>query len=221
MAILCIPWTMIDRESCYPLIRIYCRWVRFSLAILVGLKSQIRGAVPSGDVLICSKHQSFLDILILCSVLDRPRFVMKKQMATVPIVGYFAKRIGCISVDRGKKRLAMKQLLKGTKKGLVDGGQLVIFPQGTRVNPGAKLPYKIGAGLIYETFNLSCIPVATNVGIFWPRRAFFRKRGLAIMEFLPAIRPGLSSSEFMERIEVVVETRSDQLMQEAVDIAVR
>jgi 1-acyl-sn-glycerol-3-phosphate acyltransferase len=60
-----------------------------------------------------------------------------------------------------------------------------------------------------------CVPVATNVGVLWPKRGILRKRGLAVVEFLPAITPGLTSTDFMARLEREVETASDALMLEA------
>ncbi|MCY4260567.1 MAG: 1-acyl-sn-glycerol-3-phosphate acyltransferase, partial [Rhodobacteraceae bacterium] len=184
MALVFIPWALIDRSASYTGIRYYSRWVRWSAAVLVALRSEIRGEIPTGDVLICAKHQSFFDILIMTSVLERPRFVMKKQLLLMPIVGYFARRIGCIAVDRGRKRHAINQLLSGAQDMEGQVGQLVIYPQGTRVKPGVQMPYKVGVAILYESLDCICVPVATNVGIYWPRAAILRKPGLAVLEFL-------------------------------------
>ena len=215
LSLVFIPWTLVDRNASYRGIRIYSHWVRWSASTIVNLRSEIRGEVPTGEVLICGKHQSFFDILILLSVLDCPRFVMKKQMVAMPIVGFFARKIGCIAVDRGRKRHAIRQLLGGLETDEGSGGQLVIFPQGTRVIPGVSMPYKIGAAILYEALEVPCIPVATNVGVFWPRVAIMRKPGLAVIEFMPALEPGLDMDTFMPTIEHRIESRSDQLMEEA------
>lgn len=215
MSLLYIPMSLINQEWTFRGIRNYCLWVRFSAHHLVGLKTEIRGIPPQDEVLVCSKHQSFFDILILCSILPRPRFVMKKQLRNAPIVGYFARKIGCVVVDRGKKKLAISQLKQGVNTSRSEDSQLVIFPQGTRVAPNKKMPYKIGAYVIYEMLNKPCIPVATNVGCFWPRRAILRKPGVAVLEFLPPIELGLAQGDFMQTIETVIEENTNNLIGEA------
>ena len=214
MSLLYIPMSLISQEWTFSGIRNYCLWIRFSAHHLVGLKTEIRGIPPQDEVLVCSKHQSFFDILILCSILPRPRFVMKKQLRNAPIVGYFARKIGCVVVDRGKKKLAINQLKQGVNTSRSEDSQLVIFPQGTRVAPNKKMPYKIGAYVIYEMLNKPCIPVATNVGCFWPRRAILRKPGVAVLEFLPPIELGLPQGDFMQTIETVIEENTNKLIGE-------
>jgi 1-acyl-sn-glycerol-3-phosphate acyltransferase len=91
----------------------------------------------------------------------------------------------------------------------------VIYPQGTRVAPGVSMPYKIGTGLLYEQLGQPCIPVAANVGVFWPKRAILRKPGLAVVEFLDPIAPGLPKDQFMKLMSAAIEDRSNALMAEA------
>ena len=93
--------------------------------------------------------------------------------------------------------------------------QLVIYPQGTRVAPGARLAFKVGAGVLYDRMGVPCVPAATNAGVFWGRRSAYRRPGLAVVEFLEQIPPGLPVAEFMGRVEETVETASDRLMREA------
>lgn len=206
---------LINRNGAYAGVHIFCKWVRLTARLLVGLKSEIRGEVPAGEVIIAAKHQSFFDIIILCSVLPQPKFVMKRELIYTPILGQFALRIGCIAVDRGKKGAAIARLKEDAARSALIPGQMVVYPQGTRVAPGGKKPYKIGVGLLYEQFNQPCIPVATNVGLFWPRHGIMRQPGLAVVEFLATLPPGIAVDEFMRKIETQVEQASHALMHEA------
>lgn len=215
MAVAYFPFALMHRRYAFHALQTYCRYVRFSARWLIGLRTEIRGEVPQGEVLIASKHQSFLDIILIVSVAPRFKFIMKKQILWTPIVGFFAKRIGCIAVDRGKRGVAIKQMVADVKSSGQEPSQLIIFPQGTRVAAGAHLPYKIGTAVLYEQTGQACVPAATNVGVFWPRHGFYRKRGLAVLEFLPVIEPGLSKDAFMERLETDIERGSDALMVEA------
>jgi 1-acyl-sn-glycerol-3-phosphate acyltransferase len=211
--LLFLPLSMVERKWAYRAIRTYCRYVRWSASWMIGLKSEIRGPVPDGEVLIASKHQSFFDVLMLVSVLPRPKFIVKKELRFVPFVGFYSRRIGCIYVDRGKRSAAIKSMVKGVNDSSLPG-QLIIFPQGTRVAAGKKMPYKIGAGVLYEKTGQAMIPASTNVGAFWPRHGLLRKPGLAVLEFLPEIAPGVPIKEAMQILEQRVEGSSDALLVE-------
>lgn len=208
------PGALLDRRIARQGVRAWCRTVRWLARTVAGLDSEVRGEVPQDEVLVAAKHQSFFDIIILLSVLPRPRFVMKKELERAPILGWYARRIGCVSVDRGKKGQAIQAMLAGARAGQDGVGQLVIYPQGTRVAPGAHLPYKVGSGVLYGELGVPCVPVACNVGVFWARHSLYRKPGRAVVEFLAPIPPGLPLRAFMQELEARVETRSNQLMGE-------
>jgi 1-acyl-sn-glycerol-3-phosphate acyltransferase len=215
MAVFFTPWALVDRKGAFAGVHNYCRWVRWTARLMVGLRSEVRGKVPEGEALIASKHQSFFDIILICSVAPRPKFIMKRELIRAPILGWYALRIGCVPVDRGKRGAAIAQMMDGVAKGQAEPGQLIIYPQGTRVAPGAERAYKVGTGLLYAQLGQPCIPAATNVGVFWPRHGIYRKPGLAVVEFLPEIAPGMAVEPFMAELERVVEGASDRLMAEA------
>jgi 1-acyl-sn-glycerol-3-phosphate acyltransferase len=210
----CMPAAIFSRDAAYWVMRNYSRSSIWLLRVICGVRTEVRGQVPTGEVLVASKHQSFLDILMLSAVLPRFKFIMKKELVWVPILGFYALRIGATPVNRGKRSEAMKSMVARMDKERRDPGQVVIYPQGTRVAPGVKAPYKIGAGVLYERFGLPCVPAATNVGVFWGRRKLLKKPGLAVIEFLDPIPAHVPLREFMRLIEDRVETASDALLAE-------
>ena len=114
MFILALFWTPIvlfRKDAAFDAVHSYCRWVRASAAFLVGLRSEIRGEVPQDEVIIAAKHQSFFDIIMIVSVVPRPKFIMKKELLWAPILGWYARKIGCVPVDRGKRSEAMKKMV--------------------------------------------------------------------------------------------------------------
>jgi 1-acyl-sn-glycerol-3-phosphate acyltransferase len=215
MGVLFAPMALWSVDGAYRAVKIYCATVLWLLRAICGLSTEVRGAVPTGQVLLAAKHQSFLDILILVHHLPRPKFVMKQELRWAPVFGLYAMRIGSTPVNRGAKSRAMKDMIAHAERAEAAPRQLVIYPQGTRVLPGARLPYKIGAGVLYERFGEPCVPAATNVGVFWSRRSGLRRPGLAVVEFLEPIPPGLPVPEFMARIEATIEAASDRLMRAA------
>lgn len=210
-----MPAAIVSRKGALAGCKAYCRWVRWTARWMVGLRTEVRGTPPDGQVLIASKHQSFLDILLIFSELPAGRFIMKREILWTPVIGLYGMRIGCVPVDRGKRGAAIKKMVEDVARGAQTPGQLIIYAQGTRVAPGAKMPYKIGTAVLYEQMGVPCVPAATNVGVFWPKRGIHRKPGLAVVEFLPAIAPGLDRDGFMTRLENDVENASNALMREA------
>ncbi|MGR3723323.1 lysophospholipid acyltransferase family protein [Abyssibius alkaniclasticus] len=215
MGILFAPAAIYSRGGAYWAIKVYCRTVFWVLRILCGLKVEFRGEVPQGEVIVVSKHMSFLDVMMHAYALPRVKFVMKRQLRYAPILGLYGMRIGSAPVARGKKGSAVRKLVRDVESDKENAGQLVIYPQGTRVLPGSDKPYKVGAGVLYTRMGQDCVPAATNTGVFWARRSPYRYPGTAVVEYLPMIERGLKLDEFMKRLEDVVETRSNALMREA------
>ncbi len=211
----CLPIALWSRSGAFWVIKRYCGFAFWLFRVTCGLKVEFRGTVPTGEVLVCSKHMSFLDILMLAYKLPRVKFIMKRELIWAPVIGVYGWRIGCPPVARGKKGGAIKQMVEHIKADKHHDGQTVIFPQGTRVLPGAERPYKVGAGVLYTQMNQTCVPAATNCGVFWARRSPVIKPGTAVLEFLDPIPPGMELRPFMEKIEDVIESNSNRLMREA------
>ena len=210
-----LPAALINPDGATRAAHAYCRWVRFSLRLMCGLNTQVRGLPPRLEALVAAKHQSFLDIILIYGSVPRAKFIMKDELRYAPILGWYALRLGCVPVKRGARGTAITKMMTDAKSGQQRPGQLVIYPQGTRVAPGDVKPYKIGTAALYAQLGQPCYPVAANVGVFWPKRGILRKPGLATIEFLAPIEPGLSNAEFMSRLEQAVESGSNRLMAEA------
>ena len=215
IGLLFAPWAMFSKRGAYTACKSYAGWCMWTASWLIGLRCEVRGPVPNGEVLVAAKHQSFLDIMMIFHALPRAKFIMKREILWTPVIGQYTKRMQMIAVDRGKRGKAISQMLADVDAGRIEPGQIVIYPQGTRVAPGAYLPYKVGTAVLYGQLEQPCIPVATNAGYFWPRRGLFRRPGVAVVEFLPAIAPGIEKEAFVKQLETTVEAASDALLAEA------
>lgn len=214
-ALLYLPWMIVSPHGAVAACHAYCRYVKFLARVMVGLKTEVRGTPPTGQVLVAAKHQSFLDIFMIYDAIPHGKFIMKQQLMYAPILGQYAYRLGCVPVNRGKKGKAIAKMLADVKKGEALPGQLVIYSQGTRLAPGVKKPYKVGTAVLYEQMNTDCYPVSTNAGVFWPRHGIYRKPGTAVVDFLPVIEAGLEKDAFLKRLETEVEASSEALLDEA------
>jgi len=199
------PAALASRRMTVLLVRTWCRTMLFLLRGICGTKTQIRGRAPSGNCIVASKHQSFLDVILLAATLDSPRFVMKQELRLAPIFGWYAQRLGCIAIDRSRGRDALDRILLGMETQGEELGQLVIYPQGTRVAPGSRKPYRAGAAIAASHGGLPCIPTATNAGVFWERNSFLRHPGTAVLEFLEPLAAGMSTEEAVAELEARIE----------------
>lgn len=215
IGLLWLPAALRSRQGAANGCRAWANFAMWTARWMVGIKVEVRGTPPTEECLIAAKHQSFLDIIMIYNAVPHGKFVMKKELMKAPVLGWYARQINCVPVDRGKRAEAVKQMVQDVEAGRADPGQLVIYPQGTRILPGVKADYKVGSAILYRELNQPCYPVACNVGLFWPRRGIMRRPGLAVVDFLEPIQPGLEQSEFLATLEERIETRSDALAAEA------
>jgi len=215
LGIVYFPWALFSRRGAFAACKAYCRWVIWTASWMVGLKCEVRGEVPTDEVIVAAKHMSFLDIILIFNAIPAGKFIMKREILYTPIIGQYGYRIGCVPVNRGKRGKAIKKMVADVAKGVQHPGQLVIYSQGTRVAPGVKKPYKVGTHVLSDETGQDVVPVATNAGVFWPKRGVMRQKGTAVVEFMPRIPAGLDRDNFMAQLEEEVEVRSNELMREA------
>jgi len=147
-----------------------------------------------GAALIASQHQSAFDTLIWLRLVPRVAYVFKAELARIPLFGSLLVPAGQIPVDRGASFSAVRSLLRGADRAKADGRQIVIFPEGTRVAPGIEAELRPGIAALAARTGLPVIPVATDSGQRWGRRAFRKTPGVIhIVVGLP-IPAGLSQT---------------------------
>ena len=204
------------RDGANQVATIWCGHLLAAARLWLGLRYEVRGSLPPGDLLIGAKHQSFFDILILAHLAPQRAFIMKKQILNVPIMGWFAYKVGCIPIDRSRGSEAMKVMVDGVRAAMARGlGQLIVYPEGTRTAPGTKRRYKAGIGVLAENTGLPVVPVATNVGLFWNKRGWPIRPGTGVIQILSPMPAGLNATDLVEQLEARVEAASDALMAEA------
>lgn len=208
------PWAMVSKRGAYAGCHAYAGWVIWTAGWMVNMRCEVRGTPPAGECLVASKHQSFLDILMIYHALPLAKFIMKNQLRWAPVLGQYARKMEMIFVDRGKRGAAIAKMVRDVETGRREPGQIVIYPQGTRSAPGTKMPYKVGTAVLYEQLGQPCIPVATNAGVFWPRRGLYRRPGVVVVEFLEPIPSGMDRASFLALLEQQIEAASERLLKE-------
>lgn len=213
-----MPFLMLPRRFCLKLVRV---WARTSLALLdlvCGLRVEFRGLhlLPKGGVILAVKHQSFLETIALVTVLDDFAYVLKKELAAIPLFGWYIRATQQVAVDREQGAGAMPRLQSAVCEKLGLGRQVVIFPEGTRRAVGTPPIYKSGVALLCSRCDVPCTPVALNTGLFWPRHGIKRRSGTVVIEFLAPIAPGQDKRGFMRALQGAIEPATDALVAEAI-----
>jgi len=183
-------------------------YVIIIVRIFLNTKVEFKGIenIPKTEkYFVASAHQSMFETFALQSVLDYPVFILKKELLKIPLFGLYLKKIKSIEIVRGtttKDNLnffdKVANIIKNEKR------PLLIFPQGTRVKFDDRVPFKKGAGRIYEALNISCVPVALNSGKVWPKQGIVKYPGKITVSFLEPIKPGLNRDEFIKNLETKI-----------------
>lgn len=217
VATACLPLWLLPRKATQLGARLWTRGLLAWLAVTCNLRHRIVGRehIPAGGAIVASKHQSAWDTLIFHTILDDTIFVLKRELFRVPLVGWCMKRSGAIGVDRSAGFRAIKLMMPLVHRALAEGGQVIVFPEGTRTALGAHNPYQPGIAAIYQHAEAPVIPVALNSGVFWGRRSFLKQPGVITLEFLPPIPPGMNRKVFMKELETRIETATQRLCEEA------
>ncbi|MDX2233958.1 MAG: lysophospholipid acyltransferase family protein [Hyphomonadaceae bacterium] len=194
--------------------RLWARLTVWGLRWIVGARVQFRGLekIPAGACILACKHQSMLDTLVPFLMVDSPAFVLKQELLNAPVLGWYAQAMGMIPIDREAHASALKKLMRAARPARDAGRQIVIFPEGTRQNPGVRGDWKPGVAALYRDLGVPCVPVALDTGRVWAARGLIRRPGVATFEVLEPIPPGLSREAFMETLVTRIESASEALL---------
>ncbi|GAA5116301.1 1-acyl-sn-glycerol-3-phosphate acyltransferase [Luteolibacter yonseiensis] len=158
--------------------------------------------------IVAPNHTSLWDVVFIIARLPCAVCVMKKQILTNPVLGGGARLAGYIAND------GMKRVMRDASKSLADGGQLLMFPEGTRTRPDARWinPLKGGCAIISKRTGVPVYPIFIRSDTrflqkgwpLWRRPVFPIHMRFDVGE--PMVpEPGESSQEFTARLAAVYE----------------
>jgi 1-acyl-sn-glycerol-3-phosphate acyltransferase len=213
-----LPTMLFGRRAVFALARLWGAISVWLLDKICGLRLEYRGVenIPPGAILIAAKHQSFLETFALLKYAPDFAIILKRQLTYVPLFGLYLIVSKQIAIDRARGRQALQQIAGAARPVFAAGRQVFIYPEGTRRLPGAPPRYKQGVTALYMETGVACLAVAVNTGLFWRRHGFLRRPGVAVIEYLPVIAPGLDRAAFSKRLQSTIETACDRLNTEAI-----
>ena len=185
--------------------KIMGHWSRFCLEFFLSTKIVIKGSenlIRNEKFFIACSHQSMFETFYLQTIFNSPIFILKKELLSIPIFGWYLKKIKSISIDRNKINKENLDFYEKIKKSLESTDRpIIIFPQATRVAANDRSKFKKGASRIYETLNIKCQPVAINSGNVWPKSGMLIANKTLTISILKPIDSGLDSKQFLEILQ--------------------
>jgi 1-acyl-sn-glycerol-3-phosphate acyltransferase len=225
-AILALPlllWP--SRKPLMRWIRGYSRVMVHLMRLFGGVELEVRGRhyLPQGACIIAAKHQSWGDGFCMFAQFDDLAFISGDHLDKLPLIGRILRKMGAVMVAScGGVESRAKLSDASIGRAGEEGRPILIYPEGRLVPVGMMAPYKKGVFHMAESLNCSVIPVATNLGLYWPRDEWALKSGLAVIEFLEPIEPlsvsGLSKDAFMAELEQRIEAASLALLPKGFEV---
>ena len=190
-------------------------WAGFCLKMILSVKIEVLGKeniIQSKKFFIAASHQSMFETFYIQTIFKSPIFILKRELTLIPIFGWYLKKIGSITIKRNKVSKDNLSFFDNIHK-IVNKSErpLIIFPQGTRVKPEERPPFKKGAARIYDELKISCQPVAINSGYVWPKKGFKKPDKKITISILPLIDSNLDKDEFVKHLEKKIYSELDKI----------
>lgn len=173
------------------------RWV-------LGIRTEIDGALSSGAVLYAIKHESMFETIDMPRMFNLPAVVTKRELFDIPCWGTAAKAYGMIPVDRDAGASGLRAMIALARQMQADQRPIVIFPEGTRVRHGETVPLQSGFAGLYKLLGLPVVPIAVNSGKLTPKGKPWWHSGVMTYKVGETIPPGLPREEVEARVHAAI-----------------
>lgn len=176
-------WPLLPYRWRYPLINRWNRFLMFWLRVCCNIRVEIRGdkRVDLQPYVVMAKHQSTWETLFLQFYFEPIATILKKELLRIPFFGWGLAALRPIAIDRRNRTRAMRDVKTKSVAALKDGINVMVFPEGTRTQPGQKASYaRSGADIACAT-GRPIIPIAHNAADCWPHKHYLKYPGTITM----------------------------------------
>jgi 1-acyl-sn-glycerol-3-phosphate acyltransferase len=212
-----LPTLLMPRWGAVLLAQSWARSSIWLMRVVCNTRVDYRGVekIPKGPLIVASKHQSMWETFALLQFFPEPLYILKRELKWIPFFGWYLIKTDMIGVVRGAGGRSLIEMARRAGEEVRRGRQLIIFPEGTRTAVDAPPRYKTGVAQVYVDCGVTCLPVAVNSGLFWPRRNFMRYPGTLVVEFLDPLPPGLTRDQFIKQVSTVIDQATNRLVEAA------
>lgn len=197
--------------------RIVRGWARLMLVLvehICGIRYRVLGAehIPSEPCVILSKHQSAWETMAFQAIFPPQVQVIKRELLWIPFFGWGLAMVSPIAIDRAAGIRALKQMVEQGKDRLKRGFWVIVYPEGTRMAPGARGKYQTGGAAIAVHAGAPVVPVAHDAGKYWRRKTFLKYPGTITVSIGDAIDSrGMKAEALTRQVEAWIESEMPRL----------
>ena len=200
--------TAFGNDPTRSLVRSWADFHHLLARAILGIRTEVEGAIPDGAVLIAVKHESMFETLEMERIADTPVIVLKRELSQIPAFGWLTRRYGVIAVDRSAGPAALREMVAAGKEAVASGRSIIIYPEGTRVPAGRSPKLRSGFAGLYRALGLPVVPVAVDSGKLWTR-GLLKKAGTVHFRIGETIPPGLKRDEIEARVHAAINALND------------
>jgi len=163
--------------------------------------TDVKGQEDPDAQMFLLNHQSDLDIALMETLSPRDlAWVAKKELFDLPFFGLALKLPKDIAVERESKTSLIK-LLRDAKRVLDDNRVITMFPEGTRSTRGKMLPFKSGAKIVADKYELKVQPIVMiNTSAYYNIKKFYYKPGRIKVIFLDSFTADKNDAEWLDQL---------------------
>jgi len=180
-------------------------WLKLSC----GIKVNVEGLdnIPNQAFVALSKHQSGWETFYLQRTLRPVSTILKKELLKVPFFGWGLAMTRPIAIDRSNPKQALREVLSQGKQRLEEGNNILLFPEGTRMDYGEIGNYSRSGASLAINSGAAILPIAHNAGSCWPAHRFIKQPGtIHVIIGKPIDSTGRKSKELTEEVKDWIET---------------
>jgi len=206
-----IAWAMPYQMRFRFVIVAWVKAILFGLRITCSIRVRLVGSdnIPKRPCVVLSNHQSTWETLFLQTLFVPQATVIKTELLKIPFWGWAFQLLRPIAIDRSSPRRALIQIIKQGKERLDDDIWVVMFPEGSRTNPGEIKSFQRSGPMLACNAGTPILPVVHDSGRYWPAHRFLKYPGTIDVRIGPPIATeGKSASEISNEARVWME---DQL----------
>lgn len=205
---------LLSLRARYRLCLVWNHFALWWLGLVCGVRCKVEGAVekPREPVVVLSNHQSPWETLFLVQFFEPICPILKIELLSIPFFGWALRLLRPIAIDRSKRREARGTLLSQGQDRLGLGLSVLVFPEGTRLDPGQARKFSSGGVELAIAAGAPIVPVMHDAGCFWPAKRLAKQAGTITVQIgEPIPSAGRDPRELTEEVSRWIKTRFDAL----------
>ncbi len=211
--LLLIVWPIPPRLR-HSLVMSATAYFTFLLKYVGKIDYQVTGLenLPCDPAIIVSNHQSAWETVVFNRIFPQSVWIMKKEVLSIPLYGWGVRALSPIAIDRQRGEDSLLQVIRQSRERMKLGFWITVFPEGTRLAPTKRKPFKFGSAKMAMQLKVPIVPVAHNAGYFLPRKSFWLYPGTVTIVIGKAMYPTENDPvKFTKQFEAWIVNQLEQM----------